>query len=799
MKPFAAASLLALLLLTATTPVAGQKNYATNVKTELWDEKMIITYDVLPDDGTQSLEVTFLVTYNGKKVNTGTVSGDWEGTITPGPEKVITWDYKRDFREDISKVTVTVFAIRALEPRAVFTVVSTGNNGYAPSEVRVSNQSVNASLFQWDFGDPASGTGNNSSEKDPVHTYQRGGSYTIRLQAWSSLAGKPAEFFQSVFIKEHDPVVADFTFEVKGGKAPYEVSFRSTSLHADTYLWDFGDPGSGKKNNASTLPAPSHKYKQPGSYLVRLTATGSASKLSDTKTLEVTIRPPELPVAGFVYSQTQVSAPTSAIFSNTSVNAVSYLWNFGDQASKGMNESTEKDAAHYYQKAGSYVVTLVATNAEGKSDKFTQTIVVEGPPKPPTAGFKIASSSFISPSSVVFTNTSADADSYSWDFGDPGSDNSSREKDPIHTYVKPGQYKVTLRAASSKSPETSEWSETLTITAPVVAPVAAFLIENNNMMSPATIRFADQSSNAVSWLWNFGDAASGKNNSSAEKNPSHLYAKAGSYRVTLTVKNNAGDTHTVSDEVVITAPAGATAAFRIENNQMLGPATIRFADQSSNAVTWLWNFGDAASGAANSSTEKNPTHLYAKPGSYTVTLTVKNAAGVSSTTTGEVLVTAPAAATASFRIENNNALVPATIRFADQSSNAVTWLWQLYRDPDGEECRRGFQHHRRRGDRLRACQTPRGRFPHRQQLPDRPGCSQLHQQVRARRPVRMDFRRPCFGRKQPVGRPKPGPPISETREIHRYPDGFQPVIGQFGGEPPGGDHSGTCAGPCRRF
>ncbi len=676
MKPFVAFFVFLVAFLVAL-PVSGQKNYATNIKQELYDDNLIITYDVLPDDGTQSLEVTFMVTYNGKKVPTTWVSGEWEGTITPGVEKVITWNYKKDFTEDISRVQVNVFAIKVNEPRAAFEIASKGNNGYAPCEVRVRNLSSNATLFHWDFGDPSSGINNNSSEREPVHTYNREGTYQITLNARNSIAGKPSEFFTNILVMEHEPVSADFTFEVSGTKPPYEVRFRSTSRNADTYSWNFGDAASGKKNNTSAESAPSHKYKQAGTYLVVLDASSTVSKTTDTKRQEVTIRAPETPVAAFVYSLTQISAPSSAVFSNTSTNATAFEWNFGDPASREMNISREKDAAHYYQKAGKYVVTLTASNQEGKSVKYTETLTIEGPPKPPVAGFKLSSSSFISPSSVIFTNTSTDADSYSWDFGDPGSQNSSREKDPVHTYTRPGQYKVTLKASSSKSPETSEWSETITLTSPVKTAVAAFTVENNHMMSPATIRFTDNSTNAVSWLWNFGDPASGKNNTSEDRNPSHLYTRAGQYKVTLTVKNNAGDPNTATSDVVVNAPAGAVAAFVIDNNNLESPATIRFTDQSSNAVSTLWNFGDPASGSNNSSTQTNPAHLYTKPGKYVVTLTVKNAAGVSATTTGEVNIIAPASAVAAFRIENNHMMSPATIRFSDNSVNAVSHLWNF--------------------------------------------------------------------------------------------------------------------------
>ena len=68
------------------------------------------------------------------------------------------------------------------------------------------------------------------------------------------------------------------------------------------------------------------------------------------------------------------------------------------------------------------------------------------------------------------------------------------------------------------------------------------------------------------------------------------------------------------------------------------PFTATFTDQSdpgSVPITgWSWDFGDPASGAANTSSLQNPSHTYSSVGSYTVTLTATNAGG------GDVVVKA---------------------------------------------------------------------------------------------------------------------------------------------------------------
>jgi len=68
------------------------------------------------------------------------------------------------------------------------------------------------------------------------------------------------------------------------------------------------------------------------------------------------------------------------------------------------------------------------------------------------------------------------------------------------------------------------------------------------------------------------------------------------------------------------------AHFRWKQEDTLSPLQVNFSDLSYfEPNTWLWDFGDPASGAANMSQDTSPLHLYTAPGNYTVCLTVCNA------------------------------------------------------------------------------------------------------------------------------------------------------------------------------
>ena len=81
---------------------------------------------------------------------------------------------------------------------------------------------------------------------------------------------------------------------------------------------------------------------------------------------------PKAPTADFTYTLSGLEVS----FTNTSVNATSYLWDFGDGTT-----STEKDPLHQYSSAADYNVLLTVSNSEGITAKKQQTITVAGAAK----------------------------------------------------------------------------------------------------------------------------------------------------------------------------------------------------------------------------------------------------------------------------------------------------------------------------------------------------------------------------------------------------------------------------------
>ncbi len=468
----------------------------------------------------------------------------------------------------------------ATPPTAGFTATPT--SGCGPLTVQFTNtSSSNATSFNWSFpgGMPAS-----SAEENPVVTYNSTGTYSVTLTASNAVGSNSAT--QTNYITVNADPTAGFTAAVNAATA----IFTNTTMNGASYSWDFGD------GNTSTTANPTHTYSTDGVYTVILTATNACGTSTFSQTVTIVLPP----TAAFTPSNAEGCAPLTVTFTNnSSANATSFEWTFegGDPAA-----STDAEPTVTFDQPGIYQVTLVASNAAGSSTS-TATITVNGPP---TAGFTAQTAGL----SVVLTNTSTNATSYAWDFGDG---NTSTAANPTHTYGSTGMYTVVLRATNACG--TTEFSQQVEIMG--TAPIAAFSASEQKVCAPMTVQFTDQSAGDPSaWNWTFPGGAPA---SSTQQNPQVNYALPGVYPVTLEV-TNAWGSNTLTIQNFIEVLALPTASFTYNANQ----TTVTFNNLSQNGDAYQWNFGDGAT-----SQQVNPVHTYAMPGTYTVELTVVNNCGAS--------------------------------------------------------------------------------------------------------------------------------------------------------------------------
>ncbi len=121
--------------------------------------------------------------------------------------------------------------------------------------------------WAWNFGDPTSGAANISSTKNPAHTFQNPGDFTVKLTVTSS-TGCSSVFSKT--IKVAAPPTATI-LDPATNCAGNALRFLATSPTSDISKWDwnFADAASGDLNVATVNPA-FHKFENAGNYLVSL-------------------------------------------------------------------------------------------------------------------------------------------------------------------------------------------------------------------------------------------------------------------------------------------------------------------------------------------------------------------------------------------------------------------------------------------------------------------------------------------------------------------------------------------------
>jgi PKD repeat protein len=301
-----------------------------------------------------------------------------------------------------------------------------------------------------------------------------------------------------------------------------------------------------------------------------------------------------------------------------------------------------------------------------------------GSSNPPTASFTLNPAAPNVGDSVTFTDTSTAGsgtiNKWSWSFGDGGT---STVQNPTHSYSTPVLITISLTVTDTNG-KTSTSSLTLTVSN-YASPTASFTFAPTAPNVGSTVTFTDTStagSGTINrWSWSFGDGGT-----STAHNPTHSYSSSGQQTVSLTITDSNGKTSSTTRTVNVayTAP---TAEFTISNSNPNVGQTVSFTDTSVPGSTgtitqWSWKFGDSGT-----SSIQNPTHSYSTPGQETITLTVTDFNGKTSTATHTLTVSDYASPTASFTFAPTAPNVGSTVTFTDTStagSGTINrWSWSF--------------------------------------------------------------------------------------------------------------------------
>ncbi len=442
-------------------------------------------------------------------------------------------------------------------------------------------------LYSWNFGDGSP----ISTLPNPSHAYAADGNYTVTLTTTSADGLCQSQDSQMVTVNAN-PVSSFLAPAICfGDNTNFTNNSTGTNLN---FNWNFGD------GNTSTQFEPTHVYASAGSYAVSLEVTSDDGCVNRSEQLLEVYADPE-PVF-FVDDDCLRNIVEFSNLTNPEGDTYTYAWDFGDT-----NTSTDENPSHTYATAGTYTVTLTATTSNNCSATYQQDVVISDHP---TTSFTFVDGCKGEPN--VFTSTSTitpgnTIDSYIWDYGDGGT---SIGATGTHTYQEPGVFDVKLTTISDKGCE-DELIQQITIYA---EPEPDFSFDG--ACEGNLITFTNESTvlggGSLNYTWDFGDGSPTENTT----DPSHTYATQGIYTVTLTVRHNvpAGCEAVIQKDVEIFQ--NLTSSFTV-GHECLGDAVTFDNTSIGTGVSFLWNFGDG-----NTSTQFEPSHIYASPGSYITTLQV---------------------------------------------------------------------------------------------------------------------------------------------------------------------------------
>lgn len=335
---------------------------------------------------------------------------------------------------------------------------------------------------------------------------------------------------------------------------------------------------------------------------------------------------------GGVPRDTAGCVPLTVDFIDTIGNAQSYVWNFGDGSPT--ITTTTPNTSHVYTAVGTYQVMLIAIDPNTCNIRDTSYLNIKvgdlrallnfDPVKlPPCDSFKYRFDNL----SVAPPPRPFGPQSFIWDFGDGSPRIQTGPGSVFHNYAGPGTYNVKLilpDTAYCNSPDS------ITIPLSVAANVDAQFTTPPTGCLQYNAVFTNTSVAGQTFQWDFGDPASGANNTSTQASPTHVYTTTGTYNIVLIANNpntcNLTDTFRFSIQV-FDAPVPD---FNWTPNPPLENTPTTFTNLSSpDAVRFKWDFGD---GDSLLTTSRAPVqHQYNATGTFNACLTAYNAAGCDST------------------------------------------------------------------------------------------------------------------------------------------------------------------------
>jgi parallel beta-helix repeat protein len=359
------------------------------------------------------------------------------------------------------------------------------------------------------------------------------------------------------------------------------------------------------------------------------------------------------PAAALTVAQTAPRTVTADASGSTDGDATpvsSYTFEFGDGATAGPQPGATAD--HTYANGGTYTVTVTVTDTAGLSSSTSATLDVGPVDNAPAASLTVTPGSGTAPVAVTAdASGSTDNDgtsiaTYTFDFGDGTAIVGPQAAAAAgHTYTAAGSYTVTVTVA-----DTAGYASTATASVEVSAdapPVAALNVTPSSgavnlvVTANASGSTDNDATPIASYTFDFGDGTAVVGPQAGATAP-HTYRQGGTFTVQVTVKDTAGGSSTATQTVTVTdAPPVASltvSASSIRPGQSVTASASGSTDTDGTPIaSYTFDFGDGTA-VVGPQAAASANHIYLLAGTWTVQVTVKDTAGLSSTATRTVTV-----------------------------------------------------------------------------------------------------------------------------------------------------------------
>ena len=512
----------------------------------------------------------------------------------------------------------------------------------------------------WNFHTPFPLT-TESTDSSPSYIYNQAGIWDITLIVSNFDCADTVtkdSYVQTVF-----PVAIPTVSNVCGN--PLSVVLDgSGSLGAQSYQWIIigGTPlNSDSASVVATFPG-------PGNYSASLNVINDSTACNDLKSVPITITGPK---AEFSALPRVGCSPMVSCFSNGSSLSNTYQWRITNDEQTLDTSFNSPSPCFNFDKPGIYNVRLIVGDSTGCTDTVYKPhyIVVSHP----SAVFTGAPVTGCAPLAVHFNDASTykvtGLANWKWNFGDliTNQPDTSLLPSPAHIYNHAGVYSVALTVTDSNGCVSTNQMLNYVV---VDKPSITYAYSSTSNCNGVTACFNTTSTGTgLHYQWMFGDSGT-----STQANPCHLFTHSGNFNVAGIVTDAAGCTDTFAQvqnvQVVIPHPAFIADT----TTATCPPISVSFSNLTTGAtpaVTWLWNFGDG-----QTSTLKNPFHIYASPGLFTVTLvsSVPNGCVDSMVITDYIKISGP---TATLAVPPSSGCVPHLECLHAHSTNTVSYTWDF--------------------------------------------------------------------------------------------------------------------------